>query len=62
MKMQKREFESSFDRRREEININLRDKKTAFELEKRRELQHLASIREKAEKELEQVVLGKKKT
>jgi hypothetical protein len=61
IEMQKRELESSIDKRREEIESYLRDKEKAFELEKKSELQHIASLREKAEKELEQVTLEMKK-
>jgi len=45
MDMQTRELENNFDKRCEEINSYLR------------ELQHISSLREKVEKELEQVVL-----
>ncbi|KAJ6418733.1 hypothetical protein OIU84_001998 [Salix udensis] len=61
IEMQKRELESSIDKRREEIESHLRDKEKAFELEKKSELQHIASLREKAEKELEQATLEMKK-
>jgi hypothetical protein len=57
MEMQKRELESSTEKRCEEIESYLRDKEKAFELEKKNQLHHIASLREKAEKELEQVAL-----
>ncbi|CAK7324060.1 unnamed protein product [Dovyalis caffra] len=61
IEMQKRELESSIEKRREEIESYLSDKEKAFELEKKTELQHIASLREKAEKELEQAALEMKK-
>ena len=61
IKMQKRELESNIDKRSEEIKSYLRDKEKAFELEKRSELPHFASLREKVEKELENVAFKKKK-
>jgi hypothetical protein len=48
----KRELEISFDKRCEEIENYLRDKETTFELEKRSELQRIASLREKAGKKI----------
>ncbi|KAJ6868224.1 hypothetical protein NC651_033318 [Populus alba x Populus x berolinensis] len=57
IEMQKKELESSTEKSCEEIESYLRDKEKAFELEKKNKLHHIASLREKAEKELEQVAL-----
>jgi hypothetical protein len=55
IKMHKRELESNIDKRREEIKSYLRDKEKAFELEKRSELPHFVSLREKVKKELKKL-------
>eukprot|EP00257_Ricinus_communis_P022105 XP_015581746.1 protein CROWDED NUCLEI 4 [Ricinus communis] len=61
IEMQKRELENSIEKRREEIECYLRDQEKAFELEKKNELEHISSLREKAAKELEQAALEMKK-
>ncbi|KDP32126.1 hypothetical protein JCGZ_12587 [Jatropha curcas] len=61
IEMQKRELENSVEKRREEIENYLRDQEKAIELEKKNELQHISSIKEKAEKEWEQIALEMKK-
>ena len=51
-KKKKKELECNINSRREEIKKNyLKDKEKTFELEKRSELQHIASFRKKTEKE-----------
>jgi len=50
IEIKKRELEISFDKRCKEIENYLRDKEITFELEKRSELQHIASLREKSRK------------
>ncbi|KAJ9177413.1 hypothetical protein P3X46_012635 [Hevea brasiliensis] len=61
IEMQKRELENSIEKRREEIESYLRDQEKAFEIEKKIELQHIVSLKEKAAKELEQVRFELKK-
>ncbi|XP_058005444.1 protein CROWDED NUCLEI 4-like [Hevea brasiliensis] len=61
IEMQKIELESIIEKRREEIESYLRDQVKAFEIEKKIELQHIVSLKEKAAKELEQVGFEMKK-
>lgn len=51
----RRELESCIDKKREELESSLREKELAFEQEKKNELQHVSSLKEKVAKELEQV-------
>ncbi|XP_058185534.1 protein CROWDED NUCLEI 4-like [Rhododendron vialii] len=55
VEMQKRELENCVSKRREEIESNLLEREKVFEEEKKKELQHIASLRETVEKEMEQV-------
>jgi hypothetical protein len=48
--MHNKELESNIDKRHEEIESYLKNEKKVFELEKRRELQHIASLRRKKSK------------
>ncbi|KAG8641107.1 protein CROWDED NUCLEI 4 isoform X3 [Manihot esculenta] len=57
IEMQKRELENSIEKRREEVESYLRGQEKAFEIEKKNELQHISSLREKAAKGLEEVAL-----
>jgi hypothetical protein len=60
--MHKKELESNIDKRHYEIESYLRNEEKVFELEKKSELQHIASLRKKkVEKKLEQVALDTKK-
>ncbi|GMP31183.1 hypothetical protein CsSME_00005502 [Camellia sinensis var. sinensis] len=57
IEMQKGELENCTNKRREEIESYLREKEKVFEEEKKKELQHIASLRETVAKEMEQVNL-----
>ncbi|KAL9461189.1 hypothetical protein AB3S75_004231 [Citrus x aurantiifolia] len=57
IEMQKRDLENCIEKRREELESSFREREKAFEEEKMRELQQISSLKEKAEKELEQVTL-----
>ncbi|KAG6701134.1 hypothetical protein I3842_08G150000 [Carya illinoinensis] len=59
--MHKRELENCFEKRREELESDLREREKAFEQEKKNELQCISSLKEKVEKELEQVALEMKR-
>lgn len=61
IEMRKRELENCFEKRREELESNLREREKAFEQEKKNELRYLSSLKEKIEKELEQVALEMKR-
>ncbi|XAR71439.1 hypothetical protein NMG60_11028697 [Bertholletia excelsa] len=61
IELQKRELENCIDKRREEIESYLREREQAFEEEKKKELSHIASLRETVEKEMEQVNLEMQK-
>ncbi|XVE86950.1 hypothetical protein DITRI_Ditri18aG0076500 [Diplodiscus trichospermus] len=54
---QKRELENSIEKRCEELESSLKEREEAFEREKKIELQHINTLKEKAEKELEQAAL-----
>ncbi|KAH9712445.1 protein CROWDED NUCLEI 4 [Citrus sinensis] len=57
IEMQKRDLENCIEKRREELESSFREREKAFEEEKMREFQQISSLKEKAEKELEQVTL-----
>ncbi|GFY86675.1 branched-chain amino acid aminotransferase 5 [Actinidia rufa] len=59
--MQKRDLENCINKRREEIESYLMEKERAFEEEKKKELQHIASLRETVGNEMEQVNLEMQK-
>lgn len=61
VEMQKRELENCVSKRREEIESNLLEREKVFEEEKKKEHQHIASLRETVEKEMEQVNLEMQK-
>ncbi|XP_052196996.1 protein CROWDED NUCLEI 4 isoform X1 [Diospyros lotus] len=61
IEMQKRELENCIKNRREEIERYLRERENAFEEEKKKELQHIASLRETVVKEMEEVNLEMQK-
>ncbi|XP_028109126.1 protein CROWDED NUCLEI 4-like [Camellia sinensis] len=61
IEMQKRELENCFNKRREEIESYLGEKEKAFEEEKKKELQHIASLQETVGKEMEQINLEMQK-
>ncbi|KAF5454281.1 hypothetical protein F2P56_023958 [Juglans regia] len=61
VEMRKRELENCFEKRREELENDLREREKAFEQEKKTELQYISSLKEQAEKELEQVSLEMKR-
>ncbi|GMY11981.1 protein CROWDED NUCLEI 4 [Fagus crenata] len=61
IEMQKRELENCFEKRREELESDLREREKAFEHEKKNELQYISSLKEKTDKELEQVALEMKR-
>lgn len=61
IEMQKRELENCFAKRREELESDLIERAKAFEQEKKYELQHISSLKEKTDKELEQVALEMKR-
>jgi len=48
--MQNKELERNFDKRQEEIESYLRNEEKVFELEKRSELKHIASLKKKKQK------------
>jgi hypothetical protein len=47
IEMQNKELERNIDKRQEEIESYLRNEEKVFELEKRSELQHIASLKKK---------------
>ncbi|GAV57667.1 hypothetical protein CFOL_v3_01204 [Cephalotus follicularis] len=55
IEMHKRELEDCFNKRREELENDLREREKTFEQEKKSQLQYISSVKETAEKELEQV-------
>ncbi|CAL0330943.1 unnamed protein product [Lupinus luteus] len=55
IEIQKRELNNLVDKRREEVESYLKESEKAFEEEKNNELQYINALKEKAEKELEQV-------
>ncbi|KAK6923916.1 LOW QUALITY PROTEIN: hypothetical protein RJ641_010116, partial [Dillenia turbinata] len=61
IEMQKKELENCLEKRREEVESLLREKERAFEQEKKRELDHINSLKEKLTKEQELVALEMKK-
>ncbi|KAF3970938.1 hypothetical protein CMV_005409 [Castanea mollissima] len=61
IEMQKRELENCFAKRREELESDLTEREKAFEHEKKNELQYISSLKEKTDKELEQVALEMKR-
>ncbi|GFZ18846.1 branched-chain amino acid aminotransferase 5 [Actinidia rufa] len=61
IEVQKRDLENCINKRREEIESYLAEKERAFEEEKKKELQHIASLRETVGKEMEQVNLEMQK-
>ncbi|GMI67999.1 CROWDED NUCLEI 4, LITTLE NUCLEI4 [Hibiscus trionum] len=54
---QKREMENCIERRREELESSLKEREEAFEREKKNQLDHINSLKEIADKELEQATL-----
>ncbi|KAL4377318.1 hypothetical protein GQ457_02G015510 [Hibiscus cannabinus] len=54
---QKRELENCIEKRREELESSLKEREEAFEREKKNQLDHINSLKEIAEKELEQATL-----
>ncbi|KAL6955025.1 branched-chain-amino-acid transaminase [Sarracenia purpurea var. burkii] len=61
IEVQKRDLENCINKRREEIESYLMEREKAFEEEKKKELQHIASLRETVGKEMEQVNLEMQK-
>ncbi|XP_057491664.1 protein CROWDED NUCLEI 4-like [Actinidia eriantha] len=61
IEVQKRDLENCINKRREEIESYLMEKERAFEEEKKKELQHIASLRETVGNEMEQVNLEMQK-
>lgn len=59
--MQKRGLENRINKRLEELESCHKEKEKAFEEEKKKELQHIASLRDTAAKEMEQVKLEMQK-
>ncbi|GMJ03892.1 CROWDED NUCLEI 4, LITTLE NUCLEI4 [Hibiscus trionum] len=58
---QKRELENCIKKRREEIESSLKEREEAFEQEKKNQFQHINTLKERAEKELEQAALEMKR-
>ncbi|KAF7809963.1 protein CROWDED NUCLEI 4 [Senna tora] len=55
IEMQKRELDNLVEKRREEVESYLKEREKSFEEEKNNELQYINTLKDKAEKELEQV-------
>lgn len=61
IEMRQRDLENCIDKKHEELESSLREKEMAFEQEKKNELQHISSLKEKVAKEFEQVALEMKR-
>ncbi|XP_030496317.2 protein CROWDED NUCLEI 4 [Cannabis sativa] len=61
IEMRRRDLENCIDKKHEELESSLREKEMVFELEKKNELQHVNSLKDKVAKELEHVALEMKR-
>ncbi|GLT46845.1 hypothetical protein SLA2020_205750 [Shorea laevis] len=61
IEIQKKELENCIEKKRDELESSLREREEAFEQEKKSQLEYINGLKERAEKELEQISLEMKK-